>query len=109
MTPDESIKFLQALARKLGSSKVRAFFRDQSPRVKNEYSLMRSEVNFLLDELTVNRLDQIANRLDAHSRVLKVRADALKEELDDLASARKILTQLDKTISIIARVAMFLL
>ena len=109
MTPEQSIKYLQALAKKLGSSQVRAFFKDQSPRVKNEYSLMRSEVNFLLDELTVSRLDQIANRLDAHSRELNARSKALKKELDDLASARKILTQLDKTISIISRVAIFLI
>ena len=109
MTPKQAIKFLQQLERKLGSSRVRAFFRDQSPKVQNDYAMCRGEVTFLLGELTVNRLTLIADRLSAHSTTLNKRAKALKKELDDLASARRVLTQLDKTLSVVSRVAIFLL
>ena len=109
MTANQLIDFLQALENRLGSSAVRAFFRDQPPRVQNEYSLLRGDVSFLLGELTVNRLNQVSQQLNAHSAVIAARTADLKKELDDLASARKILTRLDKTISIVSRVAMYLL
>ncbi|NNF18045.1 MAG: hypothetical protein HKN70_14975 [Gammaproteobacteria bacterium] len=109
MTPKEAIDYLQALERKLGSSRVRAFFRDQTPATQNKYALMRGEVTFLLGELTVNRLTLIADRLESHSDALDARSARLKEELRKLASARRVLTQLDKTISLVARVAIFLL
>ena len=109
ITPQNMIDHLSALESSLGSSKVRAFFLEQSPKVKNEYSLLRWEVTKLVEELKVARLEQIADRINMHTDELKIRAGELKSEIETLSSARKILTRLDKFVSLVSRIAIFLL
>ncbi|NKB75634.1 MAG: hypothetical protein GKR96_01005 [Gammaproteobacteria bacterium] len=107
MTPNQMIKYLQSLQRKLGSSQVRNFFESQPPRIRNEYSLLRSDVSQLLGILTVQRLESVGERLTAHSEEIAERTAELKENLNELSSARRILTQLNKTISLIGRIAIY--
>ena len=109
MTPNQTLTFLRRLERQLGSSRVRAFFRDQTPKTQNEYSLLRGEVSRLVSRLTISRLTRVTTQLQQHSDEIDKRTAVLKEELDKLASARKILTRLDKVVSIFSRVAVFLL
>jgi hypothetical protein len=103
------LDYLRSLERHLGSSRVAAFFRTQDADTQNEYSLLRGDVSLLVAKLTVSRLEQIAHRLDEHTEELANRAQALKVEIGRLASARKILTNLDRLVSIVSRAAVLLL
>ncbi|NKB60753.1 MAG: hypothetical protein GKR95_00960 [Gammaproteobacteria bacterium] len=108
MTPNQVIKYLQSLNRQLGSSKVRLFFESQPPRIRNEYSLLRGDVSQLLGILSVQRLESVAEQLEAHSKEIESRTEELKEQLKELSSARRILTQLNKAISLVGRIAIYL-
>ena len=109
VTPEMLMTFLGQLEIKLGESRVRAFFRRQSPAAQNAYSLFRGEVTHLRGELTLARLEQVAERLAEHSATLSTRVRALKTAITDLSSARRVLEGLDRFVGLVSRVAVFLL
>ncbi len=107
--PKSLLSFLRKLELKLASSQVRALFLDAPPRVQNEYALLQRDVTLLRSRLTITKLKQVAGQLEAHSKELRKRAKLLKQEIDELRSARRVLTKLDKFVSMVSRIAIFLL
>ena len=109
ITPADIMKYLRGLQLALGSSRMEILMEDQPAEVQNKYSLLRMDVRLLVSELTIARLKQVANKLTEHNVELKKRGKALKKSIVDLASARQVLTSLDKFVSLVSRIAIFLL
>ena len=100
---------LEQLELELASSRVRTIFRAASNAEKNEYAMLQREVTLLRNRLTLERLAQLANDMANHNTELKKRTKLLKREFDNLATARRLLTRLDKFVSLVGRIAIFLL
>lgn len=109
ISPKDLRNLLKELELELASSQVRAVFRTASNSERNEYAMLQREVTLLRTRLTLQRLSQLANEIADQNRVLKNRTKLLKKEIENLATARRFLTKLDKFVSIVGRIALFLL